>query len=83
MKTQLRNLKLEFPDLQGAVCDVWSKIPSKLVSNLYESMPKRIHSEFRTQAARKNTDIMVVSVFSVRFIAYEFTLDERRLLIRQ
>ena len=38
---------------------------------------------FWTQVSRQNIDIMVVFVFSVRCIACEFTLDERRLLIRQ
>ena len=42
MKTQLRSMKLEFPDLEGAVFDIWNKIPDELVSKLYESMPKRI-----------------------------------------
>ncbi len=42
-----------------------------------------LRNAFRTQASRQIIDIMVVFVFSVRFIAYEFTLDERRLLIRQ
>ena len=37
---------------------------------LYELMPKRIEKCFRKQASKQNIDIMVVFVFSVRFIAH-------------
>ena len=35
MKTQLRSMKLEFPDLEGAVFDIWNKTSNKLMSKLY------------------------------------------------
>ncbi len=83
VKTQLRSMKLEFADLEGAVCYIWNKIPSKLVSKLYESMPKRIEKCISNTGFPTIIDIMVVLVFSVRFIAYEIILHERELLIRQ
>ncbi len=42
MKTQLRSIKREFPELESAVYDILNKIPSEMVFNLYESMLTRI-----------------------------------------
>ena len=39
-------MNLEFPDLKGAVCNIWKKIPKILVSKIFESTPKRIFNFF-------------------------------------
>ena len=60
---------------------------TKFSVNWCPSCTSRCHNVFRnafgTQASQQNIDIIVVFVFSIRFIAYEVTLYERRLLIRQ
>ena len=51
-------MKLHSPDLEGAVCDIWNKIPNS--EHTFVEILDELRNEFRTQAFQQNIVIMVV-----------------------